>query len=66
MKEINMLNPHAKAWLDAILNEQWTRAYDGGHRFGNMTTNLAESFNSVVKGIHANHSDCQVFIQEIS
>jgi hypothetical protein len=53
MEEINMLNPLVKPWLDVILKEQWTLAYDGEHRYGKMTTNLAESFNNVVKGIRA-------------
>ena len=30
--------------------EKWTQAYDGGKRFGHMTTNLAECINSVIKG----------------
>ena len=34
--------------------EKWTRAYDnGGWRYEFQTSNMAESFNSVLKGIHA-------------
>ena len=29
--------------------EKWTLAYDGGHRYGAMTTNLSESFNGILK-----------------
>jgi hypothetical protein len=34
------------------LMEKWARAFDvGGARYGHMTSNLAEIFNDVVKGI---------------
>ena len=34
--------------------EKWTRAYDdGGWRYKFQTSNMAESFNSVLKGIRA-------------
>ncbi|XP_027362454.1 uncharacterized protein LOC113870055 [Abrus precatorius] len=37
-------------WLDEILREKWVLAYDGGHRWSHMTTNLVECINSVLKG----------------
>jgi len=40
----------AVSWIDQIPLEKWTQAYDGGKRFGHMTTNLAECINSVLKG----------------
>jgi len=40
----------AVSWIDQISLEKWTQAYDGGKRFGHMTTNLAECINSVLKG----------------
>jgi len=30
--------------------EKWTQAYDGGKRYGHVTTNLAECINFVFKG----------------
>ena len=29
--------------------EKWTLAHDGGHRYREMTTNLSESFNRILK-----------------
>ncbi|CAK8575841.1 unnamed protein product [Lathyrus sativus] len=46
-----MSNADAGSWLDNIPLEKWTRAFDGGCRWGNMTTNLGESMNGVFKGI---------------
>ena len=37
-------------YLANIPFEQWTQSYDGGLRYGHMTTNLAECINSVLKG----------------
>ncbi|XP_057739684.1 uncharacterized protein LOC130956688 [Arachis stenosperma] len=37
-------------WLDRIPREQYSLAYDGGHRWGHMTTNLVECINGVLKG----------------
>lgn len=36
--------------LEQISKEKWTWAYDGGKRYGHMTTNLAEWMNSVLEG----------------
>ena len=38
------------SWLDEILWEKWVQAFDSGHRFGHMITNLVECINSVLKG----------------
>ncbi|XP_020211209.1 uncharacterized protein LOC109796019 [Cajanus cajan] len=35
--------------LNTIPKEQWTLAWDGGRRWGHMTTNLAEAINSILK-----------------
>lgn len=51
LNEIRMSNAEAGAWLDNIPLEKWTRAFDGGCRWGHMTTNLVESMNGVFKGI---------------
>ncbi|XP_025662094.1 uncharacterized protein [Arachis hypogaea] len=37
-------------WLDRISREQYALAFDGGYRWGHMTTNLVECINSVLKG----------------
>ncbi|RYR08174.1 hypothetical protein Ahy_B05g075742 [Arachis hypogaea] len=37
-------------WLNRILREQYALAFDGGYRWGHMTTNLVECINSVLKG----------------
>ncbi|KAL4278404.1 hypothetical protein GQ457_03G015970 [Hibiscus cannabinus] len=38
-------------YIVGIPKEKWTNAYDGGFRYGHMTTNLAEAINSSLKGI---------------
>ncbi|KAK2418781.1 hypothetical protein QL285_040946 [Trifolium repens] len=48
--EIGRENPEAGRWVDNIPRRQWTQAFDDGLRWGHMTTNLAESMNSVLKG----------------
>ncbi|XP_057747747.1 uncharacterized protein LOC130966944 [Arachis stenosperma] len=37
-------------WLNRISREQYALAFDGGYRWGHMTTNLVECINSVLKG----------------
>nr|XP_029149619.1 uncharacterized protein LOC114925471 [Arachis hypogaea] len=37
-------------WCDEIGVERWVLAFDGGHHWGHMTTNLVECINSVLKG----------------
>ena len=44
------LDNDAVAWVDDIPREQWLQAWDGGRRWGHMTTNLAECINKVLKG----------------
>ena len=50
MKEIETLKPEALTWLQEMAPEKWTLAHDGGCRWGILTTNLAEGFNSVLRG----------------
>ncbi|KAL6321966.1 hypothetical protein AAG906_035881 [Vitis piasezkii] len=40
----------AQQWLEAIPFEKWVLSHDGGRRYGIMTTNMSEVFNSVLKG----------------
>ncbi|XP_072088161.1 uncharacterized protein [Arachis hypogaea] len=37
-------------WLNQIPREQYALAFDGGYRWGHMTTNLVKYINSVLKG----------------
>ena len=50
-----LLNNNAKAWLKQQLPEKskWALAFDGGWRYGTMTTNISEVFNYVLKGVRA-------------
>ncbi|XP_023766923.1 uncharacterized protein LOC111915503 [Lactuca sativa] len=50
MEGIGKLNPHAREWLESHPLNRWTLAHDGGRRYGLLTTNLSEIFNSVLKG----------------
>ncbi|XP_017624984.1 uncharacterized protein LOC108468613 [Gossypium arboreum] len=46
------VNEEGYDYLCNIPFEQWTQAYDGGLRYGHMTSNLAECINYVLKGTH--------------
>jgi hypothetical protein len=49
-------NAEGMQWLRGLMREpeKWTRAYDdGGWRFEFQTSNMAESFNNVLKSIRA-------------
>ncbi|XP_020969793.1 uncharacterized protein LOC110268238 [Arachis ipaensis] len=37
-------------WCDEIGVQRWVLAFDRGHRWGHMTTNLVKCINSVLKG----------------
>ncbi|XP_072087275.1 uncharacterized protein [Arachis hypogaea] len=37
-------------WCDEIDVEKWVLTFDGGHRWGHMTTNMVECINYVLKG----------------
>ncbi|CAK8578221.1 unnamed protein product [Lathyrus sativus] len=47
--EIRRSNAEALNWIDNIPREKWARAFDGGQRWGHMTSNLAGAINSVLK-----------------
>ncbi|KAF7831392.1 uncharacterized protein G2W53_013725 [Senna tora] len=51
LEVIRLLNKDAARWIENIPREKWARAYDGGWRYGHMTTNLAECMNDVLKGV---------------
>jgi len=46
---IQEANQHAIDWVDNISKEKWTQAYDEGRRWGYMTSNLVELWNSVLR-----------------
>nr|KAJ0200733.1 hypothetical protein LSAT_V11C600299930 [Lactuca sativa] len=47
-----VVNQHGSSWLESHPTDRWTLAHDGGRRYGLLTTNLSEIFNSVLKGAH--------------
>ncbi|KAL0919975.1 hypothetical protein M5K25_009071 [Dendrobium thyrsiflorum] len=49
MNDIRMTKQEAYDWLVQRDVEKWTLIFDGGHRFGVMTTNASECFNGVLK-----------------
>ncbi|KAL4369270.1 hypothetical protein GQ457_05G030160 [Hibiscus cannabinus] len=51
LHELNERNSDGYNYIAGIPKEKWTNAYDGGFRYGHMTTNLAEAINSSLKGI---------------
>lgn len=53
MSEMRSLNKEAAKWIDEIPKQQWCRAYDSGCRYGQMTSNLAECVNGLIKGIRS-------------
>ncbi|XP_038693778.1 uncharacterized protein LOC119991504 [Tripterygium wilfordii] len=50
MSRVKDINIVAWNYLDRAGKEKWSLSYDDGHRYGNMTTNMSEIFNSVLKG----------------
>ncbi|RVW43332.1 hypothetical protein CK203_070261 [Vitis vinifera] len=50
MDTIGRINAEVRNWLEQIPLEKWALSYDGGRRYGIMTTNMSEVFNGVLKG----------------
>ena len=50
MATIGRINSEAQQLLEVIPLELWALSHDGGRRYGIMTTNMSEVFNSVLKG----------------
>ena len=46
---IGKINLEAQRWLEAIPFEKWELSHDEGRRYGIVTTNMSEVFNSVLK-----------------
>ena len=53
MATIGRINPKVQQLLEVIPLEIWVLSHDGGRRYGIMTTNMSEVFNSVLKGAHS-------------
>ena len=49
MAIIGRINLEAQQWLEAIPLEIWAFSHDEGRRYGIMTTNMSEVYNSVLK-----------------
>ncbi|MFQ6661971.1 hypothetical protein Gotur_029959 [Gossypium turneri] len=47
---LRSINGEGADYLCNIRFKQWVQAYDGGLRYGHMTSNLAEYINFVLKG----------------
>ena len=47
---IKRINSKAQQWLEAIPYQLWALSHDGGRKYGIMTNNMLEVFNSVLKG----------------
>ena len=50
MATIGRINSETQQWLEAIPLEIWALSHDGDRRYGIMTTNMSEIFNSALKG----------------
>ena len=50
MEELKRLNDKCVGWFAKMDTKKWTHAYDGGFRYGLMTTNIVECINGVLKG----------------
>ena len=48
MEEIKMLNDKSVGWFAKMDTKKWTQSYDGGFRYGLMTTDI---INGVLKGV---------------
>ncbi|KAH0667825.1 hypothetical protein KY285_029031 [Solanum tuberosum] len=49
MQQIKILSPASYGWLNEFPLEKWTMYKDGDRRWGAMTTNVSESYNSLLK-----------------
>ena len=49
MEELKRLNDKCVGWFTKMDTKKWTQAYDGGFRYGLLTTNIVECINGVLK-----------------
>lgn len=50
VREIKDINPEAQQYLKTIGKSKWCLLHDNNRRWGCLTTNIAESFNNVLRG----------------
>ena len=50
MNTIGRINVEAQRWLEATTLEKWELSHVGGRRYGLVTTNRSEAFNSILNG----------------
>ena len=50
MNTIGRINVEAQRWLEATALEKWALSHDGARRYGLVTTNMSEAFNSILNG----------------
>ena len=50
LNTIGRINSEALQWLEAVPFQLWALSHNGGRRYGLITTNILEVFNSVLKG----------------
>ena len=52
LRAIGVAKREALFWIDKVGDmSKWSLCHDGGHRYGVTSTNLAEVFNFVMKGV---------------
>ena len=61
MTTIWRINSEVQQWLEAIPFQLWALSHDGGRRYGIMTTNMSNVFNSVLK--RARSLPCTALVQ---
>ncbi|XP_040950114.1 uncharacterized protein [Gossypium hirsutum] len=56
-------NPPLRQWLGSMEPWQWAQCFDEGYRYGQMTTNLVEAINSILR--HTRHLPISVVFSAI-
>ncbi|PPR82841.1 hypothetical protein GOBAR_AA37876 [Gossypium barbadense] len=56
-------NPPFRQWLGSMEPWQWAQCFDEGYRYGQMTTNLVEAINSILR--HTRHLPISVVFSAI-
>ncbi|KAK1367646.1 hypothetical protein POM88_033738 [Heracleum sosnowskyi] len=51
MKELEKVDKRVQVYLEDVGYEKWAKVYSGNNRYSNMTSNVAESLNSVTMSI---------------
>ena len=53
LEEMGKINPKAPEWLKTHAKpEHWAELYFPGHRYGHLTSNIAESLNALLLEAH--------------